>query len=301
MKPGSVHREWHEAVGVSDVTPEEFAGFRDLIRGQVGIHLNPSKKALLYGRLSRRIRELGLRSFGQYLQRVREDDEERTRMIDRITTNETRFFREPQHFAFLEATLIPQWLRAAAAGARRREVRAWSAGCSTGEEPYSLAMALLDRLPSRDGWTVDILATDISTRVLDIARQATWSIERAREIAPHFLKAFMLQGVGSQAGKLRAAPDLRQVVRVERVNLSDGSYRVGEPFDLIFCRNVLIYFDQGEKRRVIERLAVHLAPLGHLFVGHAESIHPVQGLSCVGPTVYAKRDVPEAHAARGGS
>jgi len=301
MKPGSVQREWQEAAGVSDVTPAEFDGFRDLIRRQVGIHLNHSKKALLYGRLARRIRELGLQSFGQYLQRVREDDEERTRMIDRITTNETRFFREPQHFAFLEAMLIPQWLRAAAAGVRQRQVRAWSAGCSTGEEPYSLAMALLDRLPARDGWSVDILATDISTRVLDIARQATWSIERAREIAPRLLKGYMLQGVGSQAGKLRAAPELRQVVRVERVNLSDSAYPVGPAFDVVFCRNVLIYFEAPEKRRVIERLAGHLAPDGHLFVGHAESIHPVQGLSCVGPTVYAKRDAPEGPTAKGGT
>src|SRR5258708_6161994 len=160
MKSGSVLPAWQETVGVSDVTPDEFDGFRDLIHRQVGIHLNQSKKALLYGRLSRRIRELGLRSFGQYLQRVREDDDERTRMIDRITTNETRFFREPEHFAFLEGSLIPSWVRAADAGERRREVRAWSAGCSTGEEPYSLAMALLERLPADAGWTVDILATD---------------------------------------------------------------------------------------------------------------------------------------------
>lgn len=290
MKSASSLEAWRDAAGVSEPTDQEFDSFRELVRRQAGIHLNSSKKALLYGRLSKRIREVGLRSFGEYLRRVREDGEERTHMIDRITTNETRFFREPEHFAYLEATVIPAWVKEAADGSRGKDVRAWSAGCSTGEEPYSLAMALLDRLPVRDGWTVAILATDISTRVLDIARQATWSIDRAREIAPRFLKGFMLEGVGSQSGKLRAAPELRQVVRVEQLNLSEDSYAVEGPFDLVFCRNVLIYFDPQQKRRVIERLASHLAPSGHLFVGHAESIHGTQGLSCVGPTVYAKRD-----------
>jgi chemotaxis protein methyltransferase CheR len=278
------------AAAVREPTDREFEAFRELIRRQTGIHLNASKRALLYGRLSRRVRELGLSSFGDYLNRILDDDAERERMVDRITTNETRFFREPTHFAYLESTLLPTLVHAAAAGSRTKDVRAWSAGCSTGEEPYSMAMALLDRLPSAEGWNVHVVATDISTRVLELARQATWPIERAREIPAHLLRRFMLRGIGGQAGKLRASPELRRVVSVERLNLSDEAYSVGGPFDIVFCRNVLIYFDHEHKRRVIERLAAQLTRGGHLFVGHAESIQGATELSCARPTVYSKRD-----------
>jgi chemotaxis protein methyltransferase CheR len=284
---------WRAAAGVPDLTEDEFDGLRALIHRHAGIHLNDSKKALLYGRLSRRIRDLGLRSFADYLRRVRDDATEREQMIDRITTNETCFFRESTHFTYLESTLVPAWLQAANEGTRSKEVRIWSAGCSTGEEPYSLAMTLCDRLPEKDGWSVEILATDISTRVLDAADQATWPIERAAEVPEPLLKRFMLQGVGSQAGKMRASPDLRRTVRVERLNLSAERYSVRGPFDVIFCRNVLIYFAQELKRQVVERLSEHLAPGGHLFVGHAESIYETQGLVGVWPTVYARRDKRE--------
>jgi chemotaxis protein methyltransferase CheR len=284
---------WRAAAGVPDLTEEEFDALRALIHRQTGIHLNDSKKALLYGRLSRRIRELGLRSFTDYLRSIRDDAAEREQMIDRVTTNETHFFRESTHFTYLQSTLMPAWLQAADAGTRSKEVRVWSAGCSTGEEPYSLAMTLRDRLPEKDGWSVEILATDISTRVLDAADQATWPIERAAEVPEPLLKRFMLQGLGSQAGKMRASPDLRRMVRVERLNLSDERYPVRGPFDLIFCRNVLIYFAHDLKRQVVERLSEHLAPGGHLFVGHAESIYETHGLTCVWPTVYARRDKRE--------
>jgi chemotaxis protein methyltransferase CheR len=285
---------WRAAVGVPDLTKDEFDALRALIHRQTGIHLNESKRALLYGRLSRRIRDLGLPGFADYLRRVREDAGEREQMIDRITTNETHFFREPTHFAYLEATLVPAWRQAANVGARSKEVRVWSAGCSTGEEPYSLAMTLHARLPASEGWTVDVLATDISTRVLEVADQATWPIERAQEVPEPLLKQFMLQGVGRQTGKMRASPDLRRAVRIEWLNLIDERYSVRGPFDLIFCRNVLIYFDHDLKRRVVQRLAEHLAPGGHLFVGHAESIHEMPALCCVWPTVYARHEEREA-------
>jgi chemotaxis protein methyltransferase CheR len=284
---------WRAAAGVPDLTEDEFERLRALIRHHTGIHLNASKKALLYGRLSRRIRELGLRGFADYLRSVRDDTAECEQMIDRVTTNETHFFREPTHFTYLESTLVPAWIQAAESGARSKDVRAWSAGCSTGEEPYSLAMTLHDHLPAKDGWSVDVLATDISTRVLDAADQATWPIERAAEVPELLLKRFMLQGVGSQAGKMRASAHLRRAVRVERVNLIDERYSVQGPFDLIFCRNVLIYFDRELKRRVVERLSEHLAPGGHLFVGHAESIHEMPALRCVWPTVYSRRNLRE--------
>ncbi len=209
-------------------------------------------------------------------------------MTDRITTNETHFFREPPHFECLTGAIIPSWIRAAQAGHRSKSVRVWSAGCSTGEEPYSLGMALLEQLPASDGWTIHILATDISTRALDGARSATWSMDRAREIPANLLKRFMLQGIGSQVGKLRAAPELRGTVKVDWLNLSARSYVVGASFDIVLCRNVLIYFDQELRRRVVGQLVSHVAPGGYFFVGHAESVQGLRELACVKPTVYRK-------------
>jgi len=289
-RPKATASDVHAAPSVPEPTDREFAGFCDVILRHAGIHLNASKRALLYGRLSPRVRELGLPSLGVYLRHVTKDRVELQAMIDRVTTNETHFFREPMHFSHLSSSIVPAWLRAASGGRRSRKVRAWSAGCSTGEEPYSLAMFLLDRLPVRDGWTLDILATDISTRVLEAARRATWSMDRAAEIPEPLLKRFMLEGIGSQRGKLRASPELRAVVRIEQVNLNDRTYSVGAPFDLIFCRNVLIYFGQEQRRRVIERLVSHLVPEGYLFVGHAEGVHSVPGLWGERPTIYAKSD-----------
>jgi chemotaxis protein methyltransferase CheR len=280
--------------GVPEPTDHEFDCFRELILRHAGIHLNPSKRALLYSRLSQRVQQLGLSSFGDYFAQVLRDGSELEKMTDRIATNETHFFREPAHFAYLEETLVPAWEAAARDRLRAKEVAVWSAGCSTGEEPNSVAMTLLDRLG--EGWSIQILGTDISTRVVDAARQATWSIERSKEIPPRLLKRFMLRGVGGQAGRLRAGPELRRVVSVEPLNLNAASYRLGGGFDLVLCRNVLIYFDPERRRRVVERLASHLVPGGHLLVGHAESIQGVAGLSCVQPTIYCKRAAPQKEA-----
>jgi len=277
-------------LGVPHPDDDEFESFRALICARAGIQLGPTKRALLYGRLVRRVRELGLRSFGEYYRRVVDpwDEDEMRHVLDRITTNETHFFREPHHFAYLERVLVPAWAAAAAAGKRPRRVRAWSAGCSTGEEPYSIAMLLAAALPASEGWSIEVKATDISSRVLAAARDATWPIERAGEIPPHLLRRFMLEGVGPKRGWLRAAPELRALVRVEHLNLNEARYPTEEPFDVVFCRNVLIYFERGRKRHVVERLAEQLAPGGRLFLGHAESVHSmVPALRCVSRTAYA--------------
>jgi chemotaxis protein methyltransferase CheR len=274
---------------VLEPTDREFRRFRALVEEEAGIHLNASKKPLLYSRLARRIRELGLGSFDAYYRRVVEDrgGAELTELLDRITTNETHFFREPHHFEHIARELSASWVAAASAGARHRKIRAWSAGCSTGEEPYSLAMTLLACFPPEAGWSIDILATDLSTRVLETARRATWPIAKANEIPRPFLRQFMLQGIGESAGKLRAGPELRDVVRFQRHNLHDGSVPEGEAFDLVFCRNVLIYFELAAKERVIERLLGQLAAGGRLFLGHAESIRNTRGLRGLGATIYA--------------
>jgi chemotaxis protein methyltransferase CheR len=268
------------------ISPREFVRFQALIYREAGIWLTDAKTALLTGRLSRRLRVLGLGSFSEYYDRITMDDEERLTMVDAITTNETHFFREPAHFQFLDQQVLPAWQAEARAGLRPRTIRVWSAGCSTGQEPYSLAMMLVDRFPAAQGWSVEILATDLSRRALAIAEEGIWDSAKAHEIPPHYLRAFMLKGVGPNQGIIKAAPSIR-VVRFLRLNLNDAYPAIGK-FDLIFCRNVLIYFDMESRRRALERLLNHLAPEAYLFVGHAESLNSVcPSLRCVIPTVYS--------------
>lgn len=264
----------------------EFRLFQETIHREAGIFLSEAKRALLVGRLSPRLRELGLRTFQDYHRYVtQEDARERVLMLDCISTNETRFFREPRQFEFLEEHIVRGWV--AAAAGRPRRIRVWSAACSTGEEPYSVAMTLLSHFPARSGWEVEILASDLSTRVLARAQEAVWSIERAREIPEPLRRRYMLRGTRSQEGKMKAGPEIRSLVRFERINLHHDRYPVSGRFDLILCRNVLIYFDAADKARVIDRLARHLEPGGHLFLGHAESVVGSSGdLRRVGPTIY---------------
>ncbi|HLG17968.1 MAG TPA: protein-glutamate O-methyltransferase CheR [Blastocatellia bacterium] len=273
---------------IQPITDKEFALFQGLIHREAGIYLSQVKKALLVGRLTRRLRELGLRTFGAYYRRVVEEDGgERARMLDCICTNETHFFREPQQFAFLEQHVFPDWKTRALSGLRARRIRAWSAACSTGEEPYSLAMILLCHFPQTSGWEVEILATDLSIRALKRAQAGVWSLENAARIPSTYLRKFMLKGTRSQAGKMRAGPEIRSAVRFHRLNLNDEYYPALGPFDLVFCRNVLIYFDAGTKSRVIDRLLNHVAPTGYLLLGHAESLSNVTDrVRSVGPMVY---------------
>jgi chemotaxis protein methyltransferase CheR len=274
---------------MKSMSDHEFGRYRKLIYSRAGIHLTPPKKALLEARLNRRLRELGLESFLEYYEYVAADQSgaELVRLLDRVATNETHFFREPRQFEFLENTLLPEWLAQRDAGLRPRQVRVWSAGCSTGEEPYSLAMTLLDRLPPARGWRVEIVGSDLSSRVVESAQNAIWPIDKAKEIPERYLKRFMLKGIGAQAACMKAGPELRSIVRCVNLNLNAEAYPLPGGFDLIFCRNVMIYFDAPTRARVVERLLRHLAPGGYLFVGHAESLTGVNAqLRHVIPTVY---------------
>jgi chemotaxis protein methyltransferase CheR len=212
-------------------------------------------------------------------------------MIDAICTNETHFFREPRHWEFLAGTLFPAWAEEAAAGRRERRVRVWSAACSSGEEPYSLAMSLLTAFPS--GWALEVLATDLSTKILDRARAATWPIAKADEIPEAYLKAYMLKGFGAYEGTMRAGPEIRGLVKFQGFNLNGDDWPPAASFDLVFCRNVLIYFDRTTKERVVERLLDRLVPGGHLFLGHAESLGGfTERARTVIPTVYTLGAAP---------
>lgn len=266
----------------SPITTKEFRLFQSLVHHEAGIFLSDQKRALLVGRLAPRLRALAMTSFASYHDRVRSDREELVRMLDAICTNETQFFREPKQFAFLQEVVLPAWR---ASG--KRQIRVWSAGCSTGEEPYSIAMTLAAGMPEA---SIEVLASDLSMKALDRAKSAIWPVERAAQIPVHYRKSFMLRGSGAQEGKMTARPELRALIRFARINLSHETYPVAGRFDLIFCRNVLIYFDAPSKRRVIERLLDRLDPSGYLFLGHSESLNNVDRVRTVGPTVYALKD-----------
>ena len=270
-----------ELIPLSD---REFRGFRDIIYRVTGIHIADHKRELLTARLSRRIRSLGMRRFGEYLALVEREQPECTEMLDRVVTNETRFFREPHQFAFLEKSIIPRWLAEAAEGGRAKRVRVWSAGCSSGQEPYSIAMTLLAHL---EGWDIEILASDVSGRALRQAMAGLWPVEKSAEIPEHYLP-FMLKGVRTQSGKMLADDRVRNVIRFQRINLNDELPEVGM-FDLVFCRNVLIYFDVASRTKAVHRLLNRLVPAGYLFLGHSESLLS-SGLRLrpVSPSVYAR-------------
>jgi chemotaxis protein methyltransferase CheR len=278
--------------GVRPLTEGEFRKFQAFVFRHAGIHLSTAKKALLVGRLARRLRALALESFGEYYELIERDAEERIQAFDAICTNETHFFREPRQFEFLAARVYPAWMAAAEAGERSRMIRVWSAACSSGEEPYSIAMSLLTHFPAESGWTIEIVATDLSTKILARAEAGLWPIDKSAEIPQAMLKRFMLKGVGAQEGKMKAGPEIRACVRFARLNLNDASYPVAGQFDLVFCRNVLIYFNAESKAGVIGRLLGRLAPEGILFLGHAETLNGVTDrVRSVGPTAYRRTEL----------
>ena len=275
------------------VSPALFQKFQKLIYTETGIWLGNSKTALLCGRLFRRLRALDITSLETYYERVSHPDqyEERTRMIDAITTNETRFFREPRQFEFMVQQVLPRWRAQAEHGSRPRRVRIWSAGCSSGEEPYSVAMLLAKHLPPEQGWDVRLLATDISNRVLEKAQRGIYPITKSAELPADLLHTFMLRGTADRQADMKVKIEIQQMIEFRRLNLNQESTLPEGPFDAIFCRNVLIYFDAASKRRVVANLARHLIANGFLFAGHAENLNGmVPQLSSIEPTIHIKTE-----------
>ena len=274
----------------TDLSPQLFTQFQTLIYNEAGIWLGPHKTALLIGRLSKRLRCLGLRDMSEYFRLVTQSDQqqERAQMIDCITTNETRFFREPRHFEFLAQTVFPAWRQEVSEWRRAACIRIWSAGCSSGEEPYSLAMLLLDHFGNDVGWKFEILATDISTRVLEEAQAGIFPLNESRNIPEKYLNRYFLKGTGEQQGQIRVCERVRNLVTFSRLNLH-ADYNMSDSFDLIFLRNVMIYFDQKSKNKVLATLLGHLSPRGYLFVGHSESLQGLDtSLRPVTSSVYSR-------------
>lgn len=269
-------------------TDEDFRFLRDLVAAASGIRLSESKRELLYGRVARRLRALGLKSFAEYCQRLRHDErgEELRCLINAVTTNLTAFFRERHHFDYLREVLLPAW-RQARAGTRR--LRFWSAGCSNGAEPYSIAMTVLEAFGSVSGWDIKILATDIDSEVLEHAQTGIYAEKDIENVPEAWRRRYFLRGRDRMAGRVRVKDTLRQLVVFRRHNLL-GPWPMKGPFDAVFCRNVVIYFDKAAQRQIFEGFAGVLADDGYLFVGHSESLFKLcDRFECIGQTIYRKK------------
>jgi chemotaxis protein methyltransferase CheR len=264
------------------VSRAEFGKIRSLLYDVAGIKLNDGKEGLVVSRLGKRIRELGLDGFPSYLARVHKDPREMREMIDRLTTNKTSFFREAAHFEFLRSTVLPAW--------GGRDVRLWSAGCSSGEEPYTLATVLYDHAQG-GAPNGRILATDLSHRVLAKAKAGVYTAETMRDVpaatlARHFER--QRDAVAAGSDRFAARDHLRTIISFGVLNLME-EWPMRGPFDAIFCRNVMIYFDRETQERLVQRFSRLLSPDGYLFIGHSETLHALShDLRYVAPAVYAK-------------
>ena len=264
------------------ITDAELAQFQRFIFDAAGITMSTSKKALVMGRLGKRLTLHRLENFGQYFNLLAsgKHPDEVQMAVDLLTTNETYFFREIKHFEFLRE-------QALAARNRVKPYRVWSAASSSGEEAYSIAMVLADCLESTP-W--EILGTDISTQVLQGATRALYTMERARHIPPAYLRRFCLKGTGEHEGRLLIERNLRSRVLFKHVNLNVPLPNLGQ-FDFVFLRNVMIYFSDDTKREVVARVISTIKPGGHFCVGHSESLNNIsQAMNMVAPSIYSKPD-----------
>ena len=269
--------------------PGDFRRVRELIARLAGIALAEHKENMVYNRLARRLRSTGIGSFAEYLDLVEQPhSEERGHFVNALTTNLTSFFRERHHFEML-ASYAAARRRAAPGGGR---LRVWSSACSTGEEPYSAAIALREA-----DCPAEIIATDIDTEVLGRARRGSYALEAAEDMNPERLRRFFLKGVGSNEGRIMVRPELQAMVRFSQCNLQGNNWPTGDRFDVIFCRNVMIYFSRESQRQVLDRFIGVLRPGGLLFVGHSESYATGHAaLRNCGKTAYERRadDSPRA-------
>lgn len=266
------------------ITEAEFEEISALVYSESGISLTSGKKSLLVSRLSKRLRELGLESFHGYYEYVVGGgrDEEFTRLLDLVSTNKTDFFREPKHFEFLQEVILPDL-------EQTKKIRIWSAGCSSGEEPYTIAMVLSDWMSERGAWDCKILASDLSTRVLDKAAAGVYDIGTVGDLDPESVRRHFMRGRGKETDKIKVKPHLSRMIAFKRINLMAERFPIKTPLDLIFCRNVMIYFDRPTQEQLVSKFHRHLKPGGYLFIGHSESLHWIANqFHYVAPTIYLK-------------
>lgn len=253
-----------------------FQQYRTLIYQKTGINLSSEKKELLHARLGKRLRACGLQSYEDYFKLVVSDQSgsEFTQFINSISTNFTSFFREENHFNILTGTILPAL--AGRSASERRPITIWSSACSSGEEPYTLSMVLEEYfLQQRGGAGYRIIATDISTKVLEQAERGVYPMERIDKVPQEYLRKYFLKGVGKSAGYVKMKPVLRQAITFRHFNLME-SFPWRAELDVIFCRNVMIYFDRATQQQLINKFYDSLAPSGYLLIGHSESISSLQ-------------------------
>jgi chemotaxis protein methyltransferase CheR len=273
------------------LSQSDFHRLARFIEDYCGIRMPDSKRTMLEGRLRRRLTALNMTDFRQYCRYVFDEqgfEDEVVHLIDAVTTNKTDFFREPEHFRFLATQAVPHLLEGRARG-RSTKLVVWSAACSIGAEPYTVAMVLADLLGQGLDFDFTVLATDISTRVLQKAALGIYSHEMVRQVPPDYQRAFFMRARDARRQEMRIVPELRSKICFLRMNLLEDAYPLDRLADVVFCRNVLIYFDKPTQQRVLERLCASLRPGGFLFLGHSESIGghtlPVEQ---VAPTVFVK-------------
>jgi len=279
-----------------DLRPETFERFCRFITTRLGIKMSAAKLPMLQSRLQRRLRELRLPSLEDYQTHLFDSaagEAEQVHFIDAVTTNKTDFFREPRHFDVLTRTVLPRLDPARGPGAAGTErswrLNLWCAGCSSGEEPYTLAMVLAEFGATRGDFDFSILATDISTRVLATAGRAIYPADRIGPVPAALRSRHLLRSRDPDRAVVRIAPELRAHLAFQRLNFMDASYDVPGAFDVVFFRNVMIYFDPPTQEAVIGRLCRHLRPGGYLFVGHSESLAGLDvPVRCVDTAVYRK-------------
>jgi len=273
------------------LSEKDFMQLSRFIHSECGIKMPVPKKVMLEARLRKRLRAYGFESFEEYCDFLFSPEgleQERCSMIDVVTTNKTDFFREPKHFEYLVHNALPELMRLCGAGTKRG-LSVWSAGCSTGEEPYTLAMVLSEFAACTPGFNFSILATDISTAVLEKAVRGVYKEERAETVPLEHRRKYLMRSKDKVRGLVRVVPEVRALVKFRRLNFLEHDFGMRELQDIIFCRNVIIYFDKPTQEKVLTRLCKHLMPGGYLFMGHSETLSSLDlPLVSVGHMVYRK-------------
>ncbi|WP_243373051.1 protein-glutamate O-methyltransferase [Geotalea sp. SG265] len=274
--------------GRQSLSSKDFNRLSQFIYEELGIKMPEAKKTMLEARLQKRLRTLGIPTFAEYCEFLFSDqgmEEEIIQMIDLVTTNKTDFFREPEHFDYLLDRVLPEWENRH----QGKKLMVWSAGCSSGEEPYTLAMVLSEFGEMCPGFRFEILATDISSRVLEKAKVAVYDEERVIPVPANLKRKYLLRSKDRANPRVRIVPELRDRVCFRRLNFMDGDFGMREQLDIIFCRNVIIYFDRKTQERLLNHFYTHMAPGSHIFMGHSETLSGLNvPLTAVHPTVYRK-------------
>ncbi len=273
-----------EKTMTTELTQEQFERISGIVYRICGIDLHSGKEVLVRARLAKRLRALSLTTFDQYMEHLDNDTSgsELTTMIDSLTTNKTYFFRESQHFDHLGSSVLPELQ------AKGAPIRIWSAGCSTGEEPYTLAIVAKKHLPNSGSIDLKILATDISFRVLQTAREGVYQQDQLQDVPVRMMSDYFTCIQPKTPREYRVKDNLRSIIKLARLNLME-SWPMKGPFQVIFCRNVMIYFDKATQERLVQRYWDILAPGGYLYVGHSESLTATSHrFKYIGPAIYRK-------------